>query len=137
MIDLLEIKMIEKIGEFAGDNTIITTDVGQHQMWTAQNYTFSKPKQFLTSAGLGTMGFGLPAAIGTASQFEFKTDYTKIAQGFGIKGIQLNKCENSMDILRDFIIEKGSGLIDIQIETSENVYPTVKPGKSNIEMIEA
>ncbi|QJC36486.1 acetolactate synthase 2 catalytic subunit [Enterobacteriaceae endosymbiont of Donacia simplex] len=45
-------------------NTIITTDVGQHQMWVAQHITFSNPKNFITSAGLGTMGFGLPAAIG-------------------------------------------------------------------------
>jgi acetolactate synthase-1/2/3 large subunit len=46
------------------DNTIITTGVGQHQMWTAQFYKFSQPRRFITSGGLGTMGFGLPAAIG-------------------------------------------------------------------------
>ncbi len=45
---------------------IVTTDVGQHQMWTAQWYPFSRPRQFLTSGSLGTMGFGLPAAIGAA-----------------------------------------------------------------------
>lgn len=45
---------------------IITTDVGQHQMWTAQSYPFKKPRTLLTSGGLGTMGFGLPAAIGAA-----------------------------------------------------------------------
>jgi len=42
----------------------ITTEVGQHQMWTAQYYTFTRPRSFITSGGLGTMGFGLPAAIG-------------------------------------------------------------------------
>ena len=42
----------------------VTTEVGQHQMWTAQYYTFTKPRSFITSGGLGTMGFGLPAAIG-------------------------------------------------------------------------
>ncbi|MCE9600164.1 MAG: biosynthetic-type acetolactate synthase large subunit [Spirochaetia bacterium] len=47
-------------------NDIITTDVGQHQMWTAQSYPFKLPRTFLTSGGLGTMGFGLPAAIGAA-----------------------------------------------------------------------
>jgi len=46
--------------------TIITSDVGQHQMWTAQVYPFRRPRQWLTSGGLGTMGFGLPAAIGAA-----------------------------------------------------------------------
>ena len=45
---------------------IIVTDVGQHQMWTAQAYPFQRPRQFLTSGGLGTMGFGVPAAIGAA-----------------------------------------------------------------------
>jgi len=49
-----------------GDEAIITSDVGQHQMWVAQVFPFSRPRQWLTSGGLGTMGFGLPAAIGAA-----------------------------------------------------------------------
>jgi acetolactate synthase-1/2/3 large subunit len=49
-----------------GDDAIVTSDVGQHQMWTAQAYPFRRPRQWLTSGGLGTMGFGLPAAIGAA-----------------------------------------------------------------------
>ena len=48
------------------DRAIITTDVGQHQMWVAQSYPLRRPRQWLTSGGLGTMGFGLPAAIGAA-----------------------------------------------------------------------
>ncbi|TBL49807.1 acetolactate synthase large subunit, partial [Klebsiella oxytoca] len=48
------------------DEAIITTDVGQHQMWVAQAYPLNRPRQWLTSGGLGTMGFGLPAAIGAA-----------------------------------------------------------------------
>lgn len=56
--------VIEKICEMAGGNAIITTDVGQHQMWVAQYYKFKKPRTLLTSGGLGTMGYGLPAAIG-------------------------------------------------------------------------
>ena len=48
------------------DDAIVTTDVGQHQMWVAQAFPFTRPRQWLTSGGLGTMGFGLPAAIGAA-----------------------------------------------------------------------
>jgi len=58
--------IIKRIGGFAGEDTIITTDVGQHQMWVAQCYPFSKPRTLLTSGGLGTMGFGFPAAIGAS-----------------------------------------------------------------------
>jgi acetolactate synthase-1/2/3 large subunit len=54
------------LGEQLPADTIITTDVGQHQMWVAQAYPFRRPRTFLTSGGLGTMGFGLPAAIGAA-----------------------------------------------------------------------
>ncbi len=56
--------VIQKTGEILGDKAIISTDVGQHQMWTAQYYPFSFPRQFVTSGGLGTMGFGFPAAMG-------------------------------------------------------------------------
>jgi len=55
---------IQKTGEIAPDDAVISTDVGQHQMWTAQFYPFSYPRQLLTSGGLGTMGFGFPAALG-------------------------------------------------------------------------
>lgn len=54
----------EIINKVAGENTIITTEVGQHQMWTAQFYPFTKPRTFLTSGGLGTMGYGTGAAMG-------------------------------------------------------------------------
>ena len=54
-------------------DTIITTDVGQHQMWVAQRYPFKDPKSLLTSSGLGTMGFGLPVAIGAALANKEKT----------------------------------------------------------------
>lgn len=54
----------ECINRIAGEDTFITTEVGQHQMWTAQFYPFSKPRTFITSGGLGTMGYGTGAAIG-------------------------------------------------------------------------
>lgn len=55
---------IKKIYEITEGNAIITTDVGQHQMWAAQNYTYKEPRTFLSSGGLGTMGYGVGAAIG-------------------------------------------------------------------------
>ena len=56
--------VIEEICSQTGNEAIITTGVGQNQMWTAQFYKFTRPRQFISSGGLGTMGFGLPAAIG-------------------------------------------------------------------------
>ncbi|MDP4176832.1 MAG: biosynthetic-type acetolactate synthase large subunit [Bacillota bacterium] len=65
--DLLHpINVIKTVSSYLDSDTIITTDVGQHQMWVAQAYPFNKPRTLLTSGGLGTMGFGLPAAIGAA-----------------------------------------------------------------------
>lgn len=55
---------IEVISQNSDDDAIVATDVGQHQMWTAQFYSFKSPRSFITSGGLGTMGFGLPAAMG-------------------------------------------------------------------------
>lgn len=55
---------IKKIYELTDGDAIITTDVGQHQMWAAQNYIFKEPRTFLSSGGLGTMGYGVGAAIG-------------------------------------------------------------------------
>jgi acetolactate synthase-1/2/3 large subunit len=56
--------MIEALHRATGGDAIITSDVGQHQMWTAQYYGFDKPRRWINSGGLGTMGFGLPSAIG-------------------------------------------------------------------------
>jgi acetolactate synthase-1/2/3 large subunit len=55
---------VELLHELTGGNAIVTTGVGQHQMWAAQFYRFKSPRQFITSAGLGSMGFGYPAAMG-------------------------------------------------------------------------
>lgn len=58
--------IVRTVGELADTDAIVTTDVGQHQMWVAQAYPFQRPDGWLTSGGLGTMGFGLPAAMGAA-----------------------------------------------------------------------
>ncbi len=58
--------VIEELNRLTGGEAIVTSDVGQHQMWVAQYYGFRRPRQWLNSGGLGTMGYGFPAAIGAA-----------------------------------------------------------------------
>lgn len=62
--DIYAPALLRRLTEAAGDNLVVTCDVGQHQMWVAQHGQFQRPQQHLTSGGLGTMGYGLPAAIG-------------------------------------------------------------------------
>ncbi len=64
--------VVEMLYELSGGDAIITTEVGQNQMWAAQFYKFNKPRHLVTSGGLGTMGFGLPAAIGAQMAFPDK-----------------------------------------------------------------
>jgi acetolactate synthase-1/2/3 large subunit len=61
--------VIQKLRELSDDDAIIATDVGQHQMWTAQFFGFTRPRTLLSSGGLGTMGYGLPAAMGAQAAF--------------------------------------------------------------------
>ena len=77
---------IERIGELTKGEAFVVTDVGQHQMWAAQWYGFSNPRSMITSGGLGTMGFGLPAAIG--AQFAFPDRDVIVFSGDG--SIQMN-----------------------------------------------
>jgi acetolactate synthase-1/2/3 large subunit len=56
--------VIQKLWEVTGGDAFVTSDVGQHQMWAAQYYKFDKPRRWINSGGLGTMGFGLPSAMG-------------------------------------------------------------------------
>jgi len=62
--ELIPENILKMVSSVAGDDAIVATDVGQHQMWVAQFWPFQKPRQFITSGGLGTMGFGLGAALG-------------------------------------------------------------------------
>lgn len=64
--------VIERVGKLIGEDAIITSDVGQHQMWAAQHYPFDRPRQWINSGGLGTMGFGFPAGIGAKVAFPEK-----------------------------------------------------------------
>ncbi len=78
--------VIQKLDELTHGDAIITTEVGQNQMWAAQFYKFNRPRQWATSGGLGTMGYGLPAAIGAKMAFPDKT----VVDVAGDGSIQMN-----------------------------------------------
>lgn len=73
--------VVKRVGELLGDNANISTDVGQHQMWAGQFYPFTRPRQFISSGGLGTMGFGFPAAMGVKSASPEKTSINFTGDG--------------------------------------------------------
>ncbi len=188
--------LINRVGSMLDDSAIIVTDVGQHQMWTAQTYPFRRPRQWLTSGGLGTMGFGLPAAIGAAlarpdrkvvcfsgdgslmmniqelataveqnvnitvilmdnnclglvcqqqdlfyegrifaSRFPLQVDFTRIAEGFGMKAFDLAGDGDPLPALAAGLDTKGPCLIHAPIHPSARVYPMVPPGAGNETMI--
>jgi acetolactate synthase-1/2/3 large subunit len=78
--------VIQKLHEVTQGDVIITTEVGQNQMWTAQFFPFDQPNTFISSGGLGTMGYGLPAAIGVKSAFPDK----QVVDIAGDGSIQMN-----------------------------------------------
>jgi len=80
--------VVERVGQLLGDSANISTDVGQHQMWAAQFYPFSRPNQWITSGGLGTMGFGFPAAIGVKAATPDKTSINFTGDGSILMNVQ-------------------------------------------------
>jgi acetolactate synthase-1/2/3 large subunit len=81
--------LIKDIWNATGGNAIVTTDVGQHQMWSAQYYFLDKPNRWITSGGAGTMGFGLPSAIGAWFAHKDQEIWTVAGDG----GFQMTACE--------------------------------------------
>jgi acetolactate synthase I/II/III large subunit len=82
-------QVIDSLGRLTDGNAIVVTDVGQHQMWTAQYFPHQHPRHFITSGGLGTMGFGLPAAIG--AKLARPDAEVWVISGDG--GFQMTQCE--------------------------------------------
>ena len=176
--------------KYTDTDTPVATDVGQHQMWTAQYYPFEKARTFISSGGLGTMGFGMGAAIGacvgtgrktvlvtgdgsfhmnlnelcTAVSYKLplvilltdnntlgmvrqwqtlfygkrysqttldrKTNYVKLAEAFGAKGLLLAKPEDADKVFSEAFAEDGPVLVDCKIDIDDKVLPMIAPGKS-------
>lgn len=189
--------LIEKVNELSDNDTIIVTDVGQHQLWTAQFYKFMKPRTLLTSGGLGTMGYSLGAAIGAKlgkpeskvvmfcgdggfhmnltelatvvsynvpvkmfimnnsvlgmvrqwqkmfldSRFAStepgrKTDFVKVAEAFGVKGMNINTNEDTDRVVRQAFEYDGPVLVDCRISPESIVLPMIPPGGAHSDIIE-
>ncbi len=93
-------EIIQKVGAIMGDDTIVVTDVGQHQMWAAQFAKVKSPRSFITSGGLGTMGFGLPAALGAKLVSPDKKVVLFTGDGSIMMNIQelVTAAENNIDV---------------------------------------
>lgn len=189
--------LIEKIDEITNDDTIVVTDVGQHQLWAAQFYKFTQPRTLLTSGGLGTMGYSMGAAIGGqlgcpdkqvvmfagdggfhmnlselatmasynvpvkmfimnntvlgmvrqwqklfyANRFSDTdphraTDFVKVAEGFGVKGLRINTNDDIDSVLKEAFEYQGPVLIDCRISPDSNVLPMIPPGGAHTDIIE-
>jgi len=188
--------LIHAVAAALDDEAVITTDVGQHQMWVAQAYPFRRARQWFTSGGLGTMGFGMPAAMGAAmaepgrtvvcfsgdgslmmniqelatlaeeglnvkivlmnnnslglvyqqqnlfygkrvfaSKYRGAPDFVRIAEGFGIKALDLDGESDPRAALAQALNTPGPCLIHASIDREQFVYPMVPPGAANTEMI--
>jgi acetolactate synthase-1/2/3 large subunit len=189
--------VLEKLYEVTKGDAFITSDVGQHQMWAAQFYKFDKPRRWINSGGLGTMGFGLPAAMGvqlanpgatvacvtgessimmclqelsTCKQYRLPLkvvnlnnkymgmvrqwqqffhgnrysesymdalpDFVKLAEGYGHRGVLVEKPADVEPALRDAFARKNELVfLDFITDQTENVYPMIPGGKGITEMI--
>ncbi|WP_172201587.1 acetolactate synthase large subunit [Campylobacter sp. RM16188] len=105
--------VIEETAKIAGDDTIISTDVGQHQMWAAQFYPFLRPRQLITSGGLGTMGYGLPAAMGAKCADPSKTVINFTGDGSILMNIQelMTAAENGIAVINIILNNNFLGMV--------------------------
>ncbi|GAA0850002.1 acetolactate synthase 2 catalytic subunit [Marinobacter szutsaonensis] len=188
---------IRQLSRIAPDDTVIACDVGQHQMWVAQHYDFDHPRHHLTSGGLGTMGFGLPAAIGAQfadpnstvinvtgdgsfmmnaqelatirrynlplkliimdnqclgmvrqqqelfydnreSQINLddNPDFVAMARAFDIPALHIERTDQIRRGIETILAYNGPMLLHVAISREDNVWPIVKPGASNRDMID-
>ncbi|MEX9253767.1 acetolactate synthase large subunit [Pseudenterobacter timonensis] len=133
--------LINAVAACVDDSAIITTDVGQHQMWTAQAYPLNRPRQWLTSGGLGTMGFGLPAAIGAALANPDRKVICFSGDGSLMMNIQemATAAENQLDVKIILMNNEALGLVHQQqsLFYQQGVFAATYPGTINFMQIAA
>lgn len=190
-------KLLHDLSRRADDSAIFTCDVGQHQMWVAQHCYFDDPKDHITSGGLGTMGFGLPAGLGaklgapertvitvsgdgsimmniqelaTLNRYDIplkivlldnsalgmvrqwqevffeknysevnlddNPDFAAVARAFQIDAFTVTRGDEVDAGIDKLLAAKGPILMHVKIDTMENVWPLVPPGRSNADMME-
>jgi len=133
--------LINAVAACVDDSAIITTDVGQHQMWTAQAYPLNRPRQWLTSGGLGTMGFGLPAAVGAALANPDRKVICFSGDGSLMMNIQemATAAENQLDVKIILLNNEALGLVHQQqsLFYPQGVFAATYPGMINFMQIAA
>ena len=133
--------LINAVAACVDDSAIITTDVGQHQMWTAQAYPLNRPRQWLTSGGLGTMGFGLPAAVGAALANPDRKVICFSGDGSLMMNIQemATAAENQLDVKIILMNNEALGLVHQQqsLFYKQGVFTATYPGMINFMQIAA
>lgn len=133
--------LINAVAACVDDSAIITTDVGQHQMWTAQVYPLNRPRQWLTSGGLGTMGFGLPAAVGAALANPDRKVICFSGDGSLMMNIQemATAAENQLDVKIILMNNEALGLVHQQqsLFYKQGVFAATYPGMINFMQIAA
>ncbi len=104
---------IERLGALVGEQAIITSDVGQHQMWAAQFYPFDRPNQWINSGGLGTMGFGFPAALGAKKARPDKTVINITGDGSILMNVQelVTAAENGIPVINVILNNHFLGMV--------------------------
>ncbi len=105
--------VIKRVGELLGDDANISTDVGQHQMWTAQFYPFTRPRQLISSGGLGTMGFGFPAAMGVKAAVPEKISINFSGDGSILMNIQelMTAVEKNLPVINIILNNNFLGMV--------------------------
>ncbi|WP_265669012.1 acetolactate synthase large subunit [Klebsiella grimontii] len=133
--------LINAVAACVDDEAIVTTDVGQHQMWVAQAYPLNRPRQWLTSGGLGTMGFGLPAAVGAALANPQRKVICFSGDGSLMMNIQemATAAENQLDVKIILMNNEALGLVYQQqsLFYKQGVFAATYPGMVNFMQIAA